>query len=76
MAECEDDVWRREVATRGWVALTHDARIRYKPNELAAVIQYRVTLLVIVGHAPYADLGRRFVVLQRLHRDPLKPDTT
>jgi hypothetical protein len=49
------------VSTRGWVAVTHDARIRYKPNELAAVVAHRVTLLVIVGRAPYAELAQSFL---------------
>ncbi len=39
--DCEDNEWLREVAARGWVALTHDARIRYKPNELAATSSTR-----------------------------------
>ncbi len=59
--DCADDVWLAEVAARGWVALTHDARIRYKPNELAAIVQHKATLLVVVGHAPYAELARNFV---------------
>lgn len=59
--DCADDVWLSEVAARGWVALTHDARIRYKPNELAAIVQHKATLLVVVGHAPYAQLARHFV---------------
>ena len=46
----------------GWVAITHDARIRYKPNELAAVLRHGVILLVVVGKAPFADLARNFVV--------------
>lgn len=29
--------WLSVVGERGWVALTRDTRIRYKPNELAAV---------------------------------------
>ena len=29
---CPDDVWLGEVARRAWIALTHDTRIRYKPN--------------------------------------------
>ena len=56
-----DEVWLRTAAERGWVALTHDARIRYKPNELAAIVEHAVKLLVIVGKAPYADLARSFV---------------
>jgi hypothetical protein len=59
--DCEDDVWLGEVAARGWIGLTHDSRIRYKPNELAAIVQHKATLLVIVGKTPYADLARNFV---------------
>jgi hypothetical protein len=36
-------------------------RIRYKPNELAAVVQHNVTLLVVIGDAPYAELARSFM---------------
>lgn len=60
--DCADDVWLAAVARHGWVAVTHDSRIRYKPNELAAVIAHRVRLLVVVGRAPYQDLARNFVV--------------
>jgi hypothetical protein len=56
-----DEAWLRTVGERGWVALTHDRRIRYKPNELASVVRHRVSLLVIVGRAPYPDLARCFV---------------
>jgi hypothetical protein len=59
--DCPDDEWIAEVATRGWVAITHDGRIRYKPNELAAVVRHDLALLVVVGKAPYADLARSFV---------------
>jgi hypothetical protein len=62
---------------RGWIALTHDGRIRYKPNELAAVIRYDVALLVIIGDALYPELARAFVAtlphLERFvaaHRPP------
>ena len=49
------------MAARGWIAITHDSRIRYKPNELAAVMTHGLALLVVVGHAPYAELARSFV---------------
>ena len=55
-------MWLCEVFARGWVALSRDARIRYKPNELEAIVQHKATLLIIVGHAPYADLARHFVL--------------
>ena len=56
-----DDVWLAEVGRRGWIALTHDRRIRYKPNERDAVMRHRVGLLVIVGAAPFADLAHAFL---------------
>jgi hypothetical protein len=46
---------------KGWVALTHNSRIRYTPNEKQAVISHRVSLLVIVGQAPYPALAKSFV---------------
>ena len=59
--DCPDIRWLGEVARRDWIALTHDRRIRYKPNELAAIVQHKVSLLVIIGDAPYATLARAFV---------------
>ena len=59
--DTSDEEWLREIGAKGWIALTHDGRIRYKPNELATVMQHGVALLVIVGHAPYPDLARAFL---------------
>lgn len=50
--DCPDEVWLEAVGRKGWIAVTHDRRIRYKPNELAAVVQHRVALLVVIGDAP------------------------
>ncbi|MGH8490793.1 MAG: hypothetical protein ACREXS_18510 [Gammaproteobacteria bacterium] len=33
--DCADEDWLRIIGRRGWVAVSHDRRIRYKPNELA-----------------------------------------
>lgn len=59
--DCPDEEWLQAIGERAWVAITHDARIRYKPNELDAVIRNRVSLLVVVGKAPFAELARNFV---------------
>lgn len=45
----EDRVWLREVAERGWVAITRDARIRYSPLALDALMSAGARLFVIVG---------------------------
>lgn len=60
--DAPDEDWLAEAGARGWVALTHNSRIRYTPNEKAAVIQHRVRLLVIVGQARYPELAESFVV--------------
>ena len=52
-----DESWLAHVGRKGWCAVTHDARIRYKPNELAAVERHRVRLLVVVGKAPLPQLA-------------------
>jgi hypothetical protein len=59
--DCPDEAWLESVGQRGWVVVTHDARIRYKPNELAAVVRHRVAMLVVVGHAPHPQLAEHFV---------------
>lgn len=56
-----DPDWLREIGQRGWIAITHDGRIRYKPNERAAVVEHRVALLVVVGKAPYPQLALSFI---------------
>lgn len=60
-----DDEWLAIVSDRRWVALTHDARIRYKPNELAAVVSHRARVLVIVGKTPLSVLADSFVHTQK-----------
>ena len=60
--DCADEVWLETIGQRGWVALTHNRRIRYQPNELDAVVRHKVALLVIVGDAPYPDLANAFVL--------------
>ncbi len=72
-----DDVWLETIGRNGWIALSHDRRIRYKPNERDAVMRHGVGLLVIVGKAPFPDLARAFVTsvvvvedFLRRHRPP------
>lgn len=56
--DCPDETWLKEVGRHQWVALSHDRRIRYKPNEKAAVIRHGVALLVIIGKASLPELAR------------------
>jgi PIN like domain len=56
-----DEQWLEHCGTNGRVAITHNSRIRYVPNELAAVKRFKVPLVVVVGQASNAELARNFV---------------
>lgn len=56
-----DEEWLEHVGTNGLVGITHDGRIRYKPNELDAVRVHRVSLIVLVGKVPHAALAENFI---------------
>ena len=59
--DATDEEWLALVGRTGWVAITHNSRIRYTPNEKQAVLVHGVRLLVIIGQAPYAELAHSFV---------------
>ena len=59
--DCPDEVWLETVGKEEWIAGSHDTRIRYKPNELAAVVRHNVRLLVVIGKAPFPQLAKHFV---------------
>ena len=56
-----DEQWLEHCGRQGRVAITHNSRIRYVPNELAAVLRFEVMLLVLVGKAPTAEFARNFI---------------
>lgn len=59
--DCPDEEWLQAIGQNQRVAITHDTRIRYKPNEREAVIRNCVKLLVTIGKAPFAELALNFV---------------
>lgn len=61
-----DEQWLAHCGSQGRVAITHNSRIRYVPNELAAVVRFKVSLMVVAGKVPTAELARNFV--RTLHR--------
>ena len=64
-----DEEWLEYVGANGVVAITHDRRIRHKPNELQAVVRHQVALLVVVGKVPFPELAENFVrTLSRIER--------
>ncbi|NIR47001.1 hypothetical protein GWO43_00770 [candidate division KSB1 bacterium] len=45
----KDEEWLSIIGERGCYVLTHDRRIRYKPNEIEAVEKFGIGLFVIIG---------------------------
>jgi predicted nuclease of predicted toxin-antitoxin system len=64
--EGSDEQWLEHCGTNGRIAISHNSRIRYVPNELAAVKRFKVPLLIVVGQASTAELAHNFV--RTLHR--------
>ena len=56
-----DEQWLEHCGRKNRIAITHNERIRYTPNELAAVVQHRVALLVVIGKVPLAALAQNFI---------------
>ena len=56
-----DEQWLAYCGSNDRIAITHNLRIRYTPNELAAVIRHGVALLVVIRHGPIAGLATNFV---------------
>jgi len=56
-----DEQWLEHCGKNGRIALSHNQRIRYTPNELAAVVRHRVALLIVSGKVPLPALAHNFV---------------
>ena len=56
-----DVQWLEHCGRAGRIAISHNERIRYTPNELAAVRRHKVALLIVVGKVPFAELAENFV---------------
>ena len=56
-----DDVWLPAVGRKGWLAISKDKRIRYRQNELNAVMRAGVGLFLVVGRAHQSTLADNFV---------------
>ena len=77
-ADGSDEQWLEYCGRNGRIAISHNERIRYTPNELAAVSEYGVTLLIVMGKARFPELAHNFVLtlkaieaLIEAHQPPL-----
>ena len=56
-----DVEWLPAVGRDGWFVLSKDKRIRYRPNEQAAVMRAGIGLFLVVGTVSHETLARNFV---------------
>lgn len=72
----DDEVWIRDVAQRGWFALSNDKRIHSNPVQRAVVMQAGLGYFILTGANARADaLAANFVavypaVLRFIERTP------
>lgn len=56
--DASDQEWLRLVGERGWIALTHNKRIRYEADELDELMSCGVRAFFIIGKGPHPELAR------------------
>jgi predicted nuclease of predicted toxin-antitoxin system len=68
--DAEDRVWLRDVGARGWVILTKDQRLRYRPLELAALRSSQARVFILVaGNLRGSEIAAVFVkALPRIYK--------
>lgn len=58
--DVKDVDWLAQVGLKGWFCLTHNKRIRYRPNERDAVMHAGVGLFILIGSATHRELANNF----------------
>jgi predicted nuclease of predicted toxin-antitoxin system len=72
----EDRIWLRQAGERGWVILTKDQRLRYRPLEIAALRASNARVFVLTaGNLRGAEIAEVFVsalpeICKTLHHHP------
>jgi len=68
--DATDETWLRAVGAKGWIVLTKDRRIRYRPNELSALKEAKVVAFVLVaGNLIGSEMADLFVkTLRKIER--------
>ena len=68
-----DDVsWIPVVAQHGWVALTHDLRVRYSNLERDAIMESGLRVIVIRSGTTHAEMAQIFLNLREQISDFLR----
>jgi predicted nuclease of predicted toxin-antitoxin system len=66
----QDRVWLKEVGERGWVVLTKDHRLRYRPLEIAALRASKARVFILTaGNLRGSEIATAFLnALPKMHR--------
>lgn len=67
-----DTEWLRFVGQRGWIALTHNKRIRWEPDELDELMRWQVRAFFIIGKGPHPEFARAVLGSMRRIRSFLR----
>lgn len=71
-----DEVWLKRAGLEGWAAITQDARLQHRPNELAALLEAG-TAVILVRSGTGATIGRLLAealpTLRRVLRSEMPP---
>ena len=69
-ANAADEDWLRAVGAKGWIVLTKDSKIRYRPNEIAALKEAEVVAVVLIaGNLIGPEMADLFVkTLRKIER--------
>lgn len=60
-AGTEDEKWLAQVASKRWVLLTLDARLRYNRLERDAIMEHRLATFVLVGGRSHEEKAEIFL---------------
>jgi predicted nuclease of predicted toxin-antitoxin system len=65
-SDARDEDWLQVVGSRGWIVLTKDERIRYRPNERRALLRAGVRAFILTGrNLTGEEMGEVFVASLR-----------
>jgi hypothetical protein len=72
-----DGEWLRLVGEKGWVALSHNKRIRWERDQLSDLMTFGATTFFIIGKGPHAAYARAVLrninKIRRLLRERPRP---
>lgn len=57
----QDIVWLSEIGQKGWIALSHNKRMRKNSFEVSVLMESNVREFILIGHTKHSELAINFV---------------